>query len=255
LDLNFIDDSVGSLLHYAVVLSSFNTSQETHQTLHQVVAYNSSGSKRMRTPNEPNSFCLNDETQVIEILIESGAEINSINKLGQTPLHICKDLRTARLLLHNGAIMNTCEITGKTPLFTFICRANYDICVEMLKNGCTIENIDKLGNTILFAILHNNAPIRIILLLLEAGYPLNKEEWQKLVSKYPKLVKLIERKMRNPASLKELARKALRLHLNKINNNKSILNSVNKLKEHLPSSLQDYMLLNIKSDKNTFLYK
>jgi ankyrin repeat protein len=220
-----VDDTVGALLHYAVILSNLN---------------NLSGSQ--------------PKLKIIEKLIEEGhAEIDIVNKLGQTPLHMCQNLAVGRLLLDKGAKMDLCEVTGKMPLFTYICSNNFDMCIEILKNGCGLDNKDRQGNSLLFALINSNAPIKLIALLLEAGISVAKEEWirkrqypnKRLFQKYPKLLNLIEYKLKNPPTLKELARKALRLHLNRINRSKSILGSVSKLDRHLPSALQDYILLNL----------
>jgi hypothetical protein len=185
--------------------------------------------------------------KIIECLISSGVEINLVNKLGETPLHMCRNRDVCKLLLDNGAIMNFKEITGKQPLFSYLLRANYDICVELIKSGCELDTTDRLGNTLLNALMHSNAPIKLILLLLEAGIGL-KEFQEKIPEKFqkdPKLFKAIEFRLKNPPSLKEIARKSLRLHLNRINHYKSIVNSVSKLERLLPSSLQDYILLNL----------
>ena len=185
--------------------------------------------------------------KIIESLIAFGVEINLVNKLGETPLHLCRNVDVCKLLLNNGAIMNFKEITGKQPLFSYLLRANYDICVELIKSGCELDTTDRLGNTLLNTLMNSNAPIKLILLILQAGIGL--KEFQKKIPekilKDPKLFKEIEFRLKNPTSLKEIARKSLRLHLNRINHYKSIVNSVSKLEKLLPSSLQDYILLNL----------
>jgi len=70
-DLNFIDESVGSLLHYAVILcnvSNLNKLNNLKELLDSPIS----------------------KVKIIELLIEFGAEINSTNKLGETPLHMCR---------------------------------------------------------------------------------------------------------------------------------------------------------------------
>ena len=228
LDMNFVDDTVGSLLHYAVLIG--NTQQQEQQA-----------------------------TQTCAIigawLEHEGVEVNVKNRMGETPLHMAKSLEIARLLLANGADMSLCEITGKMPLFTCILHDKFDVCIEMLRSGCcALENIDRLGNSLLSVALGKSDALaaRLILCLLEAGVALNereRQEWRdnRLVKKYPTLAKRIEYRLRNPSSLKELARNALRGHLNKVNRSKSIVDSVVKLGQTatLPTSLQDYVLLNL----------
>lgn len=236
-DLNQIDDTVGSLLHYAVILS--NIDQTTNDHDNSLVISNNG---------------VNAETaylKTIDMLIKSGTEVNLVNKLGETPLHLCRNCSVVGLLLSYGAHMNVKEITGKTPLFTYFCRANYDMCIELLKHGSEIEIIDRLGNSLLYAVAHSNAPIKFIVLLIEAGVCLNKEQWlvkrlfpPRLRNKYPKLISFIEWRARNPLSLKELCRKSIRNYLNKINKNTSVLDRVQHLP--VPITLQDYILFNLK---------
>lgn len=270
-DLNIIDDSVGSLLHYAVMLSNFES----------------------QCPQKQFKLSFSPQYLIVASLVNlEQCEINITNRLGQTPLHMCKNLEVARVLLDKGASMSIRECTGKQPLFTFICSAHYDsrlyeMCVEMLKRGCDLNNVDRLGNSVLHALLLNgNAPLSLIWLLLEAGLTIDKvdllqkdeypnkklikfrlifksilkskiliicEFFSRLLQKYPKLVNLIEYKLKNPPSLKALARNSLRMHLNKVNSSKSILNSVKKLENLLPSTLQEYILLNLNQLKSILI--
>ena len=197
--------------------------------------------------------------KIVENLVEKeGVEVNSVNKFGETPLHMSRSVEVARLLLSKGAQMDICEISGKMPFFSFILRDNFDICVELLKSGCDLKNKDKLGNSLLFALINSNAPVGLILLIL-SGIDLADEEWilnkkyPKKLQRQPKIVSAIEWRLKNPPTLKELARKSLRSHLNKINHSKSILKSVSKLEKHLPAELQDYVCFNLKHFKSILI--
>jgi ankyrin repeat protein len=226
-DINTVDNTVGSLLHYAVILSNFDS----------------------------NGFqkCISSDNYLntIEVLLENGVEVNLINKLGETPLHLCRNCLIVDLLLAHGAQMNVKEVTGKTPLFTYFCRANYDMCLELLKHGSDLEIIDRFGNSLFYAVIHSNAPIRFIKLLLDAGVCLNNERWfieklfpLRLKKKYPKVISFLEWRSRNPLSLKEQCRKNIRTYLNRVNRNTSVLNRVQNLP--VPLCLQDYILFNLK---------
>ena len=160
IDLNIVDETVGSLLHYAVILSNDETNQSS-----RVNDENEPGKRRKVDKKEP---C---QLQMVSNLVDiDQCEVNIVNKLGQTPLHMCKNVETARVLLDKGASMSIRECTGKVPLFTCICAAQFDMCVEMLKRGCDLDNVDRFGNSLLYALLLNgNAPVKLIALLLEVG--------------------------------------------------------------------------------------
>ena len=160
----------------------------------------------------------------------------------------CRNRDVCKLLLENGAIMNFKEITGKQPLYSFLLRANYESCVELIKSGCELDIADRLGNSLFSTLMNTNVPIKLILLLIEAGIGLKEFQdgkYSEKIQKDPKLLEAIQYRLKNPPTLKEMSRKSLRLHLNKINRSKSIVNSVSKLEKILPSSLQDYILLNL----------
>lgn len=46
---------------------------------------------------------IKQEIDQLEVLIRSNDDINSVDSLGNGPLHYCSDLEIAQILLHNGA--------------------------------------------------------------------------------------------------------------------------------------------------------
>lgn len=99
--------------------------------------------------------CENNYFKTIELLINKGADINSHHgKFLETPLHrLCAratpHLDVITMLLERGADVNTINLSGKTPVF--YCSFNYS--VELLnllvKYGADINIKDKHGNTLL----------------------------------------------------------------------------------------------------------
>ena len=74
-----MDESVGTLLHYAVILCNVN---------------NLVNGKKLQTTSDLNLKALLDspisKVKIIEALIDYGAKVDSTNKLGETPLHMCR---------------------------------------------------------------------------------------------------------------------------------------------------------------------
>lgn len=76
-DLNIVDETVGSLLHYAVILSNFDSRPTQDQS----------------ESNQPPV-----QQQIVRSLVElDQCEVNVVNKLGQTPLHMCKNVQIAQI--------------------------------------------------------------------------------------------------------------------------------------------------------------
>lgn len=99
--------------------------------------------------------CENNYYEVIEFLINSGADVNSCQSyLIETPLHrICARanprMEIVQLLLDRGAKVNVENVAGKTPVFY----CNFSYSIELLnllvKYGADVNHTDKYKNTIL----------------------------------------------------------------------------------------------------------
>ncbi|MDR1609678.1 MAG: ankyrin repeat domain-containing protein [Holosporales bacterium] len=54
--------------------------------------------------------------KVMQELIRGGADVNAKDDFGRTPLHVCRDVQAARLLVENGADLEVVDNNGFTPL-------------------------------------------------------------------------------------------------------------------------------------------
>lgn len=98
---------------------------------------------------------------IIEFLLDKGAEVNSINHRGQTPLMAALDwvdsdelkVKLIKLLLERGAEVNSINDRGQTPLMVAIQNIDKPCGLEtfyiLLLRGANIHAKDKEGNTIL----------------------------------------------------------------------------------------------------------
>jgi ankyrin repeat protein len=99
--------------------------------------------------------CQNNYLEVIEFLINNGADINShCSTLLETPLHrlcarIKPQLDIITMILERGTEVNAVNISGKTPIF--YCNLNYsvELLKLLVKYGADINKKDKYKNTIL----------------------------------------------------------------------------------------------------------
>jgi ankyrin repeat protein len=102
--------------------------------------------------------CEKNYFQIIEFLINHGADINSHQSyMEETPLHrICARVKpkidVVELLLNRGSKVNVENISGKTPVLY----CNFSYSVELLnllvKFGADVKHTDKYKNTL----LHDN---------------------------------------------------------------------------------------------------
>src|SRR5262249_45569746 len=103
--------------------------------------------------------------QMVEYLLQHGADPNFIPSGGVSPLHEARDLQTARILLKYGAHVDE-RYRGETPLLVAAqgpWRFEFAIIPELLGGGADLNAVDDLGNNavMLAASQHNEKALRL----------------------------------------------------------------------------------------------
>lgn len=60
------------------------------------------------------------EPEFLKLLIEYGADVNSRDRFGRTPVHCCTSLESLKLLIANGATPNVLDGDGESPEDNFL---------------------------------------------------------------------------------------------------------------------------------------
>lgn len=81
---------------------------------------------------------------VMQTLVEHGANVNCRNSRGMTPLHRSRNAGGARVLLENGASVNAVDNAGNTPLHT---TDDMETVRLLLKYGASVTHRNKKGET------------------------------------------------------------------------------------------------------------
>ncbi|AYO90343.1 ankyrin repeat family protein [Fowlpox virus] len=170
-----------------------------------------------------------DIIEITKLLFSYGADINMVDRHGNSPLHYATenpDQRLTRLLLSKGANPNILNKTNKSPLYYSIESDNPDITMllidkfifnntdpilshaikhyrkpilhALIENGASINARDKYGNTPLHYAVSYCKDIDVIKLLLERGVDVNAKSYIRNLTplhssylKSPRVLKLL----------------------------------------------------------------
>ena len=124
-------------------------------------------------PNS-NKHLNNDEIgqkeAIARLLIESGADVNARDLMGQDPLTLAAgqnfSVDLIELLVNQGAIINYC--CKVSPLMNAACEGNIEIAKKLIDLGAKVNLQDKNGNTALHWAVKSNQ-IESFKILIESG--------------------------------------------------------------------------------------
>ena len=88
------------------------------------------------------------KSDVVQFLIESGSNVNALDKDDKSALYYCQSNETAKMLIRAGANVNQPSVLGKTPLhYASYSVASPSVVEVILQSGGQINAEDKFGNT------------------------------------------------------------------------------------------------------------
>ena len=107
---------------------------------------------------------------VIALLLERGANINARNRMGETPLHCATgNYEAVEILLDKGADIEAITYRGNTLFHEAVLSNNIEVVRLLLSLGMDIEATNIKGNTVLHEAVLNNNNIEVVRLLLSLG--------------------------------------------------------------------------------------
>ncbi len=108
-----------------------------------------------------NIASLLGETQILEQLLQQGADIRATDPEGNTALHRAASkgqLKSARILVQNGAALNRKNKKGETPLYLAALNGHRKLAEWLLKQGADTRPATRKGGTALLAAIRSGHP-------------------------------------------------------------------------------------------------
>lgn len=87
------------------------------------------------------------QREVVELLLAQGADPCIITQTGETPLHLCSTVATARLILKAGASIEARNIRGESPVFMMVRKNRMEVLRLLLAEGASVQARNNYGLT------------------------------------------------------------------------------------------------------------
>lgn len=117
----------------------------------------------------------NRDAKVIKLLLDSGADVNSVDGQNKTPFFYAQNPDIAKLLIEHGAILNHQNSEGETLLFESVVFFRDDFIEFLLKSGIDLNLRDNKGRSVFhMAVMHRNIKA-LKLMLTDWDGDLNEE--------------------------------------------------------------------------------
>ena len=88
-----------------------------------------------------------ENLEIIELLIDKGADVNGKDDNDDTPLHLSTNRNISELLIAQGADVNAKDCFGGTPLHSIIFNEDKDLVALLITNGADLNSMNEDGQT------------------------------------------------------------------------------------------------------------
>lgn len=151
-DPNLVDRQGKTAVHVAIDAGSI-------ESIRLLAGYNVKLNRIDQHGDTPLTAAIEKQLDVVELLLSRGADVDYVNGLGETPLHVASRVgnkKAVRLLVLAGAGMKTESRQGWTPLHLAAIHGNVRVARELLQEGVDIDLRNRRRQTPLMCAVHEN---------------------------------------------------------------------------------------------------
>ncbi|XP_069670283.1 uncharacterized protein [Periplaneta americana] len=115
------------------------------------------------------------DQEMVRLLVEKGADVNSGDMLEQTPLHYAirgRNINVVKLLIQSGANVNACNKHNESPLFAAAIQDDVHIVTLLLNKGADV-NVSNQFDANPISVAAGNGNLDIVRLLVDKGADVN----------------------------------------------------------------------------------
>lgn len=187
--------------------------------------------------------------EISKMLIEAGAHVNALDRDSVSPLILAAssgELAIVQLLIRKGALVSQCDRMNSSALHYACMRLHVSIARELIIHGCVLNTNTPYSYNSPLKYLVDGKHFGIARLLIEAGCDLKNEKWLWEETTAEQMMDTdagvhflawLRSYLRNPVSLRSLARLTIRRHLGA----RMLESRVTSL--NVPRHLKDFLLM------------
>ncbi|KAK2161929.1 hypothetical protein LSH36_107g00005 [Paralvinella palmiformis] len=170
--------------------------------------------------------CMGGHVEAVRLLLQySSTDVNCQDRDNVTPIihsAICGSNQVVQLLIEHGANVSSCDRLHSSPLHYSTFHGRSAVTSTLIKSGCIANDPTIFGQGTPLANLVYHGDVSNCCLLLASGYSMGRDQWVLDYNHDTEIGNMLRNHYLNPASLSRLCRKTIRRLIGSVHLEKKI---------------------------------